>query len=41
LIFERPVSTGFLVVAFVFIIAKVLYQIFYKKPARPGAVYNR
>jgi putative tricarboxylic transport membrane protein len=29
LIFERPVATGFLVVAFVFIAAKILYQVSY------------
>jgi hypothetical protein len=34
LIFERPVATGFLVVAFVFILAKIYYQVFYRKHTR-------
>jgi putative tricarboxylic transport membrane protein len=33
MIFERPVATGFLAVAFVFVMAKVLYQVKHKKPA--------
>jgi putative tricarboxylic transport membrane protein len=31
LIFERPVATGFLVVALIFIIAKIVYRAFYHK----------
>jgi putative tricarboxylic transport membrane protein len=31
LIFERPVATGFLVVAFVFVVGRILYQAYYRK----------
>jgi putative tricarboxylic transport membrane protein len=34
LIFERPVATGFLAVALIFIVAKVIYGAFYRR--RPG-----
>jgi putative tricarboxylic transport membrane protein len=35
LIFERPVATGFLAVALIFIIAKVSYGRFYRRKAEP------
>jgi putative tricarboxylic transport membrane protein len=34
LIFGRPVATGFLAVALIFIIAKIVYQLFYHKPLK-------